>query len=111
MQRRLKPRVTLARISQMKTWRSIGVVLVLTLNMIHAAHAAKPQIVPRPQEMTVGEGEFELTAKTQIVYDHDDLKPVAEYFAALVSRATGKAPPVVLRGNAEGNISLSLADP
>jgi len=67
------------------------VFLVLTGLAVCAA-GAPPSLIPKPTEITTGEGVFQITPETKIVYSTGDPQMVsaAEYLAGRLSLAMGK---------------------
>ncbi len=61
------------------------VMMVLSANAL----AAPISVIPQPSSMTVGEGEFVITAKTTIRIADESARPVAEMLAKYLAPATG----------------------
>jgi hexosaminidase len=67
-------------------------------------------LIPKPQAMTVGEGNFVLTPETVIVA-LGDISSVAELLAGYLRPATGFALPIQSEGEAAIILSLKLGEP
>jgi hexosaminidase len=81
-------------------------IFLLACNTIFAADA--PAIVPLPEEIKPNPQTFELTAQTKVTYIEDSLKPVAEYLAAHLRRATGFEVSVAQGNVSPGEFQLTL---
>ena len=51
--------------------------------------AEAPAIVPKPQEMNLRDGQFELTPQSRICIADESLKPIGEYLASHLKAVTG----------------------
>jgi hexosaminidase len=72
-----------------------------------------PQLIPKPVSMTVGQGNFTLTATARIVVPSgsEAALPVAQDLADYLQPATGYSLPVVTGSPQSGDIELILGDP
>ena len=72
----------------------------------------KDNIIPKPASLTATGSSFELNAKSEIHYQHSDLKPIAEYLSGLLQPATGFKLPVKEMSSmpSTDHIFLSLTD-
>jgi hexosaminidase len=72
----------------------------------------KENIIPKPVSLTATGSSFELNTKSEIHYQNDDLKPIAEYLSELLQPATGFKLPVKVMSSmpSTNHIYLSLSD-
>ena len=87
--------------------KSIKTILCTLLFLLCGALTqAQPSLVPKPNQVTWGQGQFTIQAQTTIAYADPKLKPAADYLAASLQRLTGVSLSVV-KGS-KGNILLQL---
>ena len=108
----------------MKTKTYLNTVLVLLLSTISLTSCQtekkpatpkdllKENIIPKPVSLSATGSSFELNENSEIHYQSDALKPIAEYLSELLQPATGfKFPVKIMSSSPSSNhIYLSLSD-
>ncbi|OUS74159.1 beta-hexosaminidase [Pseudoalteromonas sp. A601] len=90
-----------------KYLRSCFFVFTVLLAPFYAA----ANIIPKPTNMALGEGHFSLTHHSQISYNHNTAKPVAEQLARFLRAPTGYQLPVTQANNTiKQTIAFKIVD-
>ena len=73
---------------------------------------AKQQVIPKPVSVNATGSSFEINNKTTVLYQTDELQPLANYLAEMLRPATGFELPIKITDSkpSSGHIFLTLTD-
>jgi len=92
----------------------VVLVILLGIVVVNAGCAARPSIIPLPQQISVESGTFTIDSSTTIYLASEDqgLKSAADYFAELIRQSSGITLSIVQQSSAKhvNTIALALED-